>query len=286
MLVAPSTTWLLVRTSPVEVRTIPVPAAVPDALADWNTVLMSTTAGSTLAAMVEAWTPPPLSADAGCDTAAIGAVALSTVLLPALAVFDPSNRTLTRPMKATSVAPMASLRGPRLGWALAGGVTQCPPDSLEKRSESNIEINLTNAASEREPACCQERLSRCPRHLRASLARGPWDLGGCWEDAGSGYSGVGTGRGFRFAGLGIRPAPRSGGTCSVFTEICSARLGRSPTPTGPGVSAINRPSRPCDDTYSAPRKMFPITATGIASSEPRMPPSSAPIRSAPIAASG
>src|ERR1700674_2783993 len=243
MLVAPSTTWLLVRTSPVEVRTIPVPAAVPDALADWNTVLMSTTAGSTLAAMVEAWTPPPLSADAGCDTAAIGAVALSTVLLPALAVFDPSKRTLTIPIKATTVAPMASLRGPRLGWILTvasggrvGGVNA--PNSLAKRSESDIEINLTNAASERDGGLLPGTHFRMP------------------------------------------------GTSSVFTDIWSARLGRSPTPTGPGVSAISRPSRPCDDTYSAPRKMFPITATGIASREPRMPPSSAPMRSAPIAASG
>jgi hypothetical protein len=32
----------------------PVPAAVPDPLAVWNTVLMSTTAGSTLAAIAEA----------------------------------------------------------------------------------------------------------------------------------------------------------------------------------------------------------------------------------------
>jgi hypothetical protein len=54
MLVAPDTTWLFVRTSPVEVRMIPVPAAVPDPLAVWNTLLISTTAGSTVVAIAEA----------------------------------------------------------------------------------------------------------------------------------------------------------------------------------------------------------------------------------------
>src|ERR1035437_8889080 len=59
MLVAPSTTWLLVRISPVEVRMIPVPAASPDPVVVWNTVLISTTAGSPAVAPVCAWTPPP-----------------------------------------------------------------------------------------------------------------------------------------------------------------------------------------------------------------------------------
>jgi len=59
-LVAPSTTWLLVRISPVEVRMIPVPAASPDPVVVWNTVLISTTAGSTAVATVCAWTPAPL----------------------------------------------------------------------------------------------------------------------------------------------------------------------------------------------------------------------------------
>src|SRR6267143_3686920 len=47
MLVEPLTTWLLVRISPVELISIPVPAAAPLP----RTVLMSTTAGLTLAAM-------------------------------------------------------------------------------------------------------------------------------------------------------------------------------------------------------------------------------------------
>src|SRR2546425_3065035 len=52
MLIDPSTTWLLVSTSPDDVMIMPVPAAaplVPDVL--WMTVLMSTIAGSTLAAI-------------------------------------------------------------------------------------------------------------------------------------------------------------------------------------------------------------------------------------------
>src|SRR5712692_1064954 len=39
MLVAPSTTWLLVRISPAEVTMIPVPAAWPDPSAVWITVV-------------------------------------------------------------------------------------------------------------------------------------------------------------------------------------------------------------------------------------------------------
>src|SRR5487761_507521 len=50
MLVERSTTWLFVRISPFEVRISPVPAAWPDP----TTVLMSTRAGSTLAAMAAA----------------------------------------------------------------------------------------------------------------------------------------------------------------------------------------------------------------------------------------
>src|ERR1700730_10877647 len=46
MLVEPETTWLLVSTSPDEVRMMPVPAALPP----WMTVFMSTTTGSILAA--------------------------------------------------------------------------------------------------------------------------------------------------------------------------------------------------------------------------------------------
>src|SRR5438874_445963 len=50
MLMEPSTTWLLVRTSPVESRIRPLPAACSLALAVWMVVLTSTTAGLTFAA--------------------------------------------------------------------------------------------------------------------------------------------------------------------------------------------------------------------------------------------
>src|SRR6266849_3408156 len=51
MLIEPSTTWLLVSTSPDDVMIMPVPAAAPFPLVGWMTVLMSTIAGSTLAAI-------------------------------------------------------------------------------------------------------------------------------------------------------------------------------------------------------------------------------------------
>ena len=51
MLTEPSTTWLLVSTSPDEVMMSPVPAAAAEPLAVWITVLMSTTAGETFRVM-------------------------------------------------------------------------------------------------------------------------------------------------------------------------------------------------------------------------------------------
>jgi hypothetical protein len=86
-------------------------------------------------------------------------------------------------MKATTVAAIASLVGPRLGRVLGSGPNQSergskessgvtaagvkPPDSLEKWSELNIEIYLANAVFGREGGLLLERFSRCPRHLRA-----------------------------------------------------------------------------------------------------------------------
>src|SRR5260370_27045644 len=58
MLVEPSTTWLLVSASPEEVMIIPVPAAAPEPLEVWMIVLMSTIAGSTLAAIACALSVP------------------------------------------------------------------------------------------------------------------------------------------------------------------------------------------------------------------------------------
>src|SRR5438552_9249059 len=70
MLVAPSTTWLMVSTSPEDVSTMPVPAPSGCALGpgarDWvpnvvvsRYVLTSTTPGSTLAAIAWRSSPPP-----------------------------------------------------------------------------------------------------------------------------------------------------------------------------------------------------------------------------------
>src|SRR5260370_5103556 len=70
MLIDWSTTWLLVRTSPDDVMIIPVPEAAPVEVAVWTTVLMSTRAGSTFAAMacaliVPLWLLDGVTADIG-----------------------------------------------------------------------------------------------------------------------------------------------------------------------------------------------------------------------------
>src|SRR6058998_3533780 len=79
MLVAPSTTWLFVMTSPVEVSTIPVPAPsgwacelpeeLPKVVGSKN-VLMLTTPGSTRSAM--AWRSSVPDDGPVCGDAAIG----------------------------------------------------------------------------------------------------------------------------------------------------------------------------------------------------------------------
>src|SRR5258708_7456613 len=70
MLIDWSTTWLFVNTSPDDVMIIPVPEAAPVEVAVWTTVLMSTRAGSTLAAMfcaliVPLWLGDGLTAEMG-----------------------------------------------------------------------------------------------------------------------------------------------------------------------------------------------------------------------------
>src|ERR1700682_235741 len=103
-------------------------------------------------------------------------------------------------MKATAVATMASLRGPRLGSVLGGGGNQRergskessggtvagvngaddPRDSLAKRSELNIEVTSRTPSPGGEPAGC----------LNASHdARGTWgraksEVSRTWEVAG------------------------------------------------------------------------------------------------------
>src|SRR4029077_2632114 len=79
MAVDPSTTWLLVSTSPEEVTIIPVPAAAALPLLVWMTVLMSTIAGSTIAAMACALSAPFWVGDG--FTGEIGAVDVGGSLL-------------------------------------------------------------------------------------------------------------------------------------------------------------------------------------------------------------
>src|SRR6202521_1643914 len=139
MLVEPSTTWLLVRTSPLEVRIMPVPAAVPEPV----TVLMSTTAGSTLAAIACAFRLPVLGAAGwigACvwiGTSATGAVTAGE----AIGVDDLSARARPQPtptplppaaMAATTKATTIQRQtcgAPEVGGAggAGGGGTHHPP---------------------------------------------------------------------------------------------------------------------------------------------------------------
>src|SRR6266567_681430 len=75
MLIEPSTTWLLVSTSPDEVMIMPVPAAEPVPVVVWMTVLMSTIAGATAAVIVCTLMVPFWLLDGGA--AVMGAVALA-----------------------------------------------------------------------------------------------------------------------------------------------------------------------------------------------------------------
>ena len=103
--VAPSTTWLLVSTSPVEVSTMPVPADV----ACWRPSLdtTSTSAGSTREAI------------ALLDSTVLEvAVAVPATVWPMLPISPP---TAAPPASATA-AVMAS---PRL-WLLRGGIGGSP----------------------------------------------------------------------------------------------------------------------------------------------------------------
>src|SRR6266566_2563912 len=86
MLIEPSTTWLLVSTSPDEVMIMPVPAAEPVPVVVWMTVLMSTIAGATAAVIVCTLMVPFWLLDGGA--AVMGAVALDgSVVFGSVAVW-------------------------------------------------------------------------------------------------------------------------------------------------------------------------------------------------------
>src|SRR5216684_1206514 len=136
MLVEPSTTWLLVSTSPDEVMIMPVPAAAPEPLEVWMTVLMSTIAGSTLAAIACALSVP-FWFGAGL-TGAIGAVEVEGSLVFGSAAFwvacdERRYWDMVKPMPipppaarivATTV-PTASQRPNEERGAAAGGRYGC-----------------------------------------------------------------------------------------------------------------------------------------------------------------
>src|SRR6266702_4601033 len=86
MLIEPSTTWLLVSTSPDEVLIMPVPAAEPVPVVVWMTVMMSTIAGATAAVIVCTLMVPFWLLDGGA--AVMGAVALDgSVVFGSVAVW-------------------------------------------------------------------------------------------------------------------------------------------------------------------------------------------------------
>src|ERR1700737_677040 len=103
MLVAPATTWLLVRTSPEEVSTMPVPAAVPP----WypSTVLMSTMPGLTLAATACAW--EEMADPAPAAVPASGMVAGAATVGDAV---GPERKWAARPTPRTADTNIATTR--------------------------------------------------------------------------------------------------------------------------------------------------------------------------------
>src|SRR6266851_5183021 len=112
MLIDWSTTWLFVNTSPDDVMIIPVPEAAPVEVAVWTTVLMSTRAGSTLAAMACALIVPLWLVDG--VTAEMGAVELDGseccgALATGVWLEECRYRAMVRPMP-TPRAPAACNR--------------------------------------------------------------------------------------------------------------------------------------------------------------------------------
>src|SRR5260370_32620079 len=108
MLVEPWTRWLLVSTSPDEVMIIPVPAAAPDPVEVWMIVLMSTIAGSTLAAIACALSEPFWFGDG--LTGEMGAVEVAGSLVFGTAAFwvacdERRDWDIVKPMPMPPPAP-------------------------------------------------------------------------------------------------------------------------------------------------------------------------------------
>src|SRR3979490_726650 len=120
MVVEPSTTWLFLRTSPFEGRVMPVPDACPEP----TTVLMSTIAGSTLAAIALASRLPLEGAVVGLAIA-IGDWTVTRGVLSALARPQPTPMPLPPAAIATTsietTIPRQMWGSPREGGAGGGG---------------------------------------------------------------------------------------------------------------------------------------------------------------------
>src|ERR1700687_3030992 len=123
MLVAPAITWWLLSTYPEEVRTMPVPAASPPA--NPSRVVMSTTPGSTLAAMVPVSDTPPFPCDDGADAPTVGEplpTGFPVEIRP-----TPTPRAATRTTAAaTPMTRSGLLRRGAWGGSHMGGPPQWP----------------------------------------------------------------------------------------------------------------------------------------------------------------
>src|SRR5256885_992018 len=137
MLVAPDTTWLLVRTSPSALSTIPVPAAAP--LWYLRTVLTSTMPGSTFAVTEEICaelTPDPAAAGAWLPTAAPPRLRCACVdgfvARPARKAAVAITSTRTSPATTAAISPATRRRwggwcGATGAWGGCGGAGgHCP----------------------------------------------------------------------------------------------------------------------------------------------------------------
>src|SRR5216683_285528 len=133
MLVDWTPPWMLVRTSPGDVMIITVPEAAPVEVAVWTTVLMSTRAGSTFAAMACALIVPLWLVDG--VTAEMGAVELDgseccSALATGVWLEECRYRAMVRPMPTpkapakmvAAIVPAASQRPQAGRGAGAGGM--------------------------------------------------------------------------------------------------------------------------------------------------------------------
>src|SRR5258708_12892387 len=109
MLVAPRRLWLLVSTTPLDVSTMPVPAAVP--LAYPSVLVTSTTAPSTAAATAEASPAAAGLTGAGLAEFGVGSAAAAPLPVCSLAVRRPASPTAP---PAPAPAPQKRTAAPAL----------------------------------------------------------------------------------------------------------------------------------------------------------------------------